>query len=280
MQTRLERKTIRLESEVNAMKYFYLLVSLGIMLPFASEVVQARTIYFGTETEVVPLVYPGPSIFRFPGEVRTISQAQPFQIVPADKESPNYALLSVTPRFMRGSTDVSFILGDGTIIKTRLIVVSKAIPEKTDSIYDFKSKDSLVQNGGEETKAGTSPPEIELMKAIIRGDEVSGYEVKNLVRTLSPGIKGVDIKLLRIYTGSQFNGYIFSVVNTTQNQKLFINVKNMMLGDPNTALLGSVDQDIVEPEATGRGKTYLRIVAKPTSIYSELKLPVQSVERK
>jgi len=240
---------------------------------------EARTIYFGSETEVVPLVYGGPTILRFPGEIRTVSQAQRFQIKPANADSPNYSLLAVTPLFTTGSSDVAFILSDGTIIKTRLTVVSRAIPEKTDSIYDFKAKDGLVQAGGE-SKSGASMPELELMKAIIRGDEVTGYEVRNLTRSISPGIKGVNIKLVRMYTGSQFNGYIFEITNTTKDQKLFINVQNMNLGDPNVALLGSVDDALIEPELTGRHKTYLRIVAKPTSIYNELKLPIQVAERK
>ena len=68
---------------------------------------EARTIYFGSETEVVPLVYGGPTILRFPGEIRTISQAQRFQIKPANADSPNYALLAVTPLFTTGSSEVA-----------------------------------------------------------------------------------------------------------------------------------------------------------------------------
>ena len=261
------------------MKHLYSLIPMMFLVAVSSVTAQARTIYFGSETEVVPLVYGGPTILRFPGEVRTISQAQPFRISPADAESPNYALLSVKPRFTSGSSDVAFILADGTIIKTRLVVVSKGIPEKSDSIYDFKSKESLLRTD-DETKAGASLPELVLMKAIIRGDEVSGYEVRNLVRTLSPGIRGVSTKLVRIYMGNQFNGYIFEITNTTRDQKLFVNVQNLMLGDPNVALLVTVDQEIIEPESTGKQKTYLRIVAKSTSLYNELKLPIQVVERK
>ena len=56
--------------------------------------------------------------------------------------------------------------------------------------------------------------------------------------------------------------------------------RNLMLGDPNQALLGSVDQDVIEPDGSDHAKTYLRIVAKPNSIYNELKLPIQVAERK
>ena len=239
----------------------------------------AKTIYFGTETEVITVVYGGATLLRFPGEVRTISQAARFEISPANGDQPNYALLAIRPRFTSGSSDVVFILSDGTTIKTKLVVVSHAIPEKTDAIYEFKSKDSLIGSSGE-GKTGSNLSELELMKAMLRGDEVAGYEVRNLVRTISPGFKGVSTKLVRIYTGNQFNGYIFELSNTTKNQKLFVNVQNLMLGDPNVAILSAVDQTIIEPEGSGHEKTFLRIVAKPSSIYNELVLPVQVVERK
>jgi len=262
------------------MKYFLTFILCAAVGTLSTLSAHARTIYFGSETEVVPLIYGGPTILRFPSEVRTISQAQKYQIVPANADSPNYSVLSVTPRFMSGSSDVAFILSDGTIVKTRLTTVSKALPEKTDSIYDFKTKEAQLTQVGDAEASGAALPSIDLMKAIIRGDEVAGYEMRKLVRTISPGIKGVNIKLVRVYTGNQFNGYIFEIVNTTKNQKLFINVQNMSLGDPNMALLGSVDDPLIEPESTGRQKTYLRIVAKPTSVYNELKLPIQVAERK
>jgi len=240
---------------------------------------QAKGIYFGTETEVVTLVYGGPTLFRFPGEVRTISQANRFEIAPANGDQPNYALLAVRPRFTSGSNDVVFILADGTTIKTKLVVVSKAIPEKTDSIYEFKSKDTLTGQS-DEGKAGSNLSELELMKAMLRSDEVAGYEVRNLSRTISPGFKGVNTKLVRIYTGNQFNGYIFELTNNTKAQKLFVNIQNLVLGDPNVAILSSVDQPIIEPDGSGHEKTYLRVVAKPSSMFNQLVLPIQVVEKK
>ena len=238
----------------------------------------AKVIYFGSETETVTIVYGSPTLFRFPTEVRTISQASHFGISPANADSPNYSLLSVLPKSPSGSSEVVFILADGTTIKTKLVVVSQAIPEKTDGIYEFRSKESVIGQG--ENQVGSSLPDVELMRAMLRGDEASGYEVRNLVRTISPGFKGVSTKLVRIYTGNQFNGYIYEITNVTKKQKLFINVQNLVLGDPNTAILGSVDQAVIEPEGSGREKTYLRIVAKPTSLYNNLILPIQVAEKK
>jgi hypothetical protein len=247
-----------------------------ILLSFSA---QARTIYFGTDIERVPLVFGDPTVFRFPSEVQTILHAERFEVSPASSDSPSYKVLSVKPRFATGSSEVTFMLGDGTVIKISLISVPHPIPGKTDSVFDFKPRDGQIQ-GTDEPEPQGSLAGLDLMKLIIRGDEVTGYEVKSVSRTLSPGIKGVSIRLVRLYSGSQLNGYIFEITNTTQHQKLFINVRNLMLGDPNVALIGMVDQDVIEPEGTANSKTYLRVVAKPTSRFDELKLPVQVIERK
>ena len=248
------------------------------ILTLFTSVAQARTIYYGSETEMLSIAYGGPTLLRFPAEVRTISQASRFEIAPADPEQPNYTLLSVTPRFTTGTTDVVFLLADGSTVKTRMMVVPKAIPEKTDAIYEFKSRDAQLPGGGE-GKTGADIPAIDLMRAMIRGDEVAGYDVRNLVRTIHPGFAGVETRLVRIYTGNQFNGYIFELENTTK-RKLFVNIQNLQLGDPNLALLSSVDRPVIERSDSGYEKTYLRIVAKPSSIYSEIQLPIQTVERK
>lgn len=239
----------------------------------------AQILYFGSETETINLLAGNTTLFRFPGEVRTISQASRFEITPANGDQPNYSLLSIRPRFSFGSSDVVFILADGTTIKTKLVVVSNMNPEKTDLIYDFKSKESLM-NADDEGKAGSSLSELALMKAMIRGDQVIGYEVKNLIRTLSPGFKGVDTKLVRIYTGNQYNGYVFELTNTTQDQRLFVNIQNLVLGDPNVAILSSVDHPILNPKDSKNNKTYLRIVAKSSSLYNQLILPIQIVEKR
>lgn len=258
-------------------KWLMLLLILGLVsIPNDSS---AKVIYFGSETEVITIVQGGATLLRFPGDIRTISQASRFEISPANPDSPNYALLSVRSRFASGSSEVVFILADGTTIKTRLVVISQAIPEKTDSIYEFKSKETLLNSPSSE-KAGSDLSELELMKAMLRGDTVAGYEVRNLIRTVTPGFKGVTTRLVRIYTGNQFNGYIFELTNTTRKQKLFVNIQNLALGDPNVALLSAVDQAVIEPEGSGKDKTYLRVVAKPTSVFNQLILPIQVVEKR
>lgn len=154
-------------SRLNQAYFFLCTLGIATLAPIDA---LAKTVYFGSETEVVTLVYGSPTLFRFSGEVRTISQASRFEIEPANSDQPNYSLLAIRPRFSTGSSDVVFILADGSTIKTKLVVVSNFIPEKTDSIYDFKSKESLI-GPGDEGKVGSSLSELALMKAMIRGDQ-------------------------------------------------------------------------------------------------------------
>ncbi|MCK5074695.1 MAG: hypothetical protein KAQ98_14790, partial [Bacteriovoracaceae bacterium] len=76
---------------------------LGLALTFTSKKCNARTVFYGSETETVTVAYGGPTIFRFNEEVKTISQVSRFSITSADSQNPNYTTLSVNPRFTRGS---------------------------------------------------------------------------------------------------------------------------------------------------------------------------------
>jgi len=239
----------------------------------------ARAVYFGNEAETITLVAGEETLFKFPSEVRTISRAQRYEIQPADAEQPNYTLLKVRPRFLSGNSSVVFILNDGTTIQTKLVVVAAGSPEKTSALYEFRPKEAMLQEAlGKE--ATSSMSDLDLMKAMIRGDEVSGYDVKSVSRPVNPGFRGVSTTLVRVYTGNRFNGYIFEIVNTTKDKKLLINIQNLMLGEPNLAILSNVDTPVVDAGKGERARTFLRVVAKPTSIYSKLALPIEVVEKK
>ncbi len=212
-------------------------------------------------------------------EVKTISQAQKLEIAPANPEQPNFALLSIRPRFVTGTSDVAFILSDGTLVKIRIKTIPQAGIEKTDSIYDFKLKESAAPGEDESSKAHVG--EFDLMRAMLRGEEAPGYDMKNYDKKITPGFKGVSTKLVRVYTGDSLKGYIFELTNTTKKQKLFIDVRNLSLGEPNVAILSSVDDTVIEADPTGaKSKTYLRIVSKAATLYNQLVLPVQTVEKK
>jgi len=233
----------------------------------------AKVIYFGTERETLNLAYGGPSIFRFSDEVKTISQASRFDIHPADEADPNYALLSVTPRFMSGKSDVTFILASGAIVNVNLNVVTKTLSEKTDSFYDFKPKEMLLENENSDGTHG-NVSDIELMKAMIRWDKVVGYQTEVLSKRMETGIDDLSAKLHRVYTGARFNGYVFEVRNNSNSKSYFIDLKSLSLGTPNLALISQVDRATLSTAKSKDNVTYLRIVAKPTSVYYNVHLPI------
>ena len=230
---------------------------------------EGKTVYYGTEAERVTLVYGGPTIIRFDEEVQTISQASKFHIHPADTKNPNYAVLSITPRFTRGESKVSFILANGTVVNTHMVILSKSTPEKTNSFYDFTPKKHLIASS--KKVKGSQISDLELMKAMIRWDTVIGYKAQHLSRTINTGIKGVSAKLVRLYTGPKYNGYVFKIKNNSK--KVYnIDLRKLNLGKPNVAILSQLDQKVLQ--AQKNNTTFLRVVAKPTSVYYNLSLPI------
>ena len=240
---------------------------------FGTQSCEAKTIYYGSEAETVTLSYGGPTIFRFNEPVKTISQASKFNIKPADTKDPNYSILSITPVFTRGKTKVSFILANGVVVHTKMVIVSKSIPEKTDSFYDFLPKENLI----EKSTKGSNVSDLELMKAMIRQDNVVGYKIRNLVRTVNTDIKEIHAKLVRVYTGSKYNGYVFEIQNKS-SKRYAINLTNLTLGSPNVALLSQVDHKVLGNKNKKDNVTYLRVVSKPSSVYYNVSLPVASVK--
>src|ERR1035437_6131324 len=102
----------------------------------------ARDVYYGKAKETVQIPFGVETLFRFPIEVKTITEANRFEIRPANQEEPDYSVLVVKPRMSEGSADVTFLFSDGSVARTQLIISNK--PNlKRDSIYDFKPRDDL-----------------------------------------------------------------------------------------------------------------------------------------
>lgn len=231
----------------------------------------AKTIYYGTETEIVNIVYSGETILRFNEPVRTISRATDFEIGPADKTNPDYSILSVTPRFTKGVSQVTFLLANGAVVSTKIQTVPKAIPEKTDSFYDFIAKSSLVEKEG---NISSDITDLELMKSMVRKEEVLGVDQRAIEREVNTGVPDLAAKLVRIYTGAKFNGYVFKLSNISKTKSYSVDIRYLTLGSPNQALLSQTDKAILNPKE----ETFFRIVAKPSSVYYNVNLPFGPVE--
>ena len=244
----------------------------GICLAFAAEIATAKTIYFGSGVETLPIVYGGQTILRFEEPVKTISNAGDFIIKPVNDETPDYALLSVEPRVMAGKVDAVFILSGGDVAKLRLTVVPRHVGMKLDPIYDIKSQRSLV-----EARAEAAPfiGRLELMTAMIRGDQVTGCEISSPAIDLSSGSESTKVSLVKVYTGDQFKGYVYEISNLSSKKTFDLDVTKLQFGRPNQAILAYSDFDVLDKAGSGKSKSRLIVVAKPTAFFRDALLPIR-----
>ena len=122
----------------------------------------AKEVYFGRSTLSLSLISREPTIFRFPSQVKTISNQIGFKITPIDGESPDYRELKVTNDGSVKSAFVNFILDDGTLIRTKLTSYKRRIPERTDDIFTFVKRDAYEDK---ETKV-VNVSKLDLLKSM------------------------------------------------------------------------------------------------------------------
>lgn len=259
------------------MKLTILFSFIVISLLTVGKEAEARIVYYGSETENITVAYGGPTILRFDEEVKTISQAARFTIEPADATQPDYKVLSITPRFPSGTSAIAFILANGQVVNTKAVIVSSTLPEKVDSFYDFRPKDRLLDQLEKSEKA-SKISELELMKSMIKWEQVVGYNLRKLIRTVPSGVEGLSVQLIRVYTGAEYNGYVFKIVNESKHRSYRIDLKDLVLGSPNTAILSQIDRKLLRAAPTNENTALLRIVAKPASIYYSVNLPFEKLE--
>lgn len=250
----------------------YVLLLLFMLTLLAGQA-QAKTVYYGSAAEQIRIKHGGPTIFRFVKAVQTITGASRLEIKPANSADPSYQVLSVTPRFTNGLNEVSFFLADGQVVKTKVVVTPN--DPAADSYYDFKPKD-----GNESADSENAPTinEIELMKAMVRDDDVSGYKVSRVSSAGRSKIMEASVELIRIYRGSPFNGYVYRVTNTSWRKNVEIDVRHIVVGEPNLAILSQSDESLLHPKGKGVHETLVRVVAKNTASSSDVILAMEPQE--
>lgn len=249
---------------------------LVLALALTSGVAAAKTIYFGSAPELVPIAFGEATVLHFEEPVKRISNAADFTIKPLSEEVPDYTTLGVTPRTLSGKSEVMFVLASGDVVRLRLSVVPKQAGVKVDFEYEIKSRKALVESRAE---ALPSIGRLELMTAMIRGDQVAGYEVSNVKRDLTGQKSNIKVVLDRVYIGSDFKGYVYEVQNLSAEQ-LDLDVRKLQFGRPSQAVLGYSDIDLLEAAGSGKDKTRVIVVAKPTSVYRDAVLPVRVTRKK
>lgn len=221
----------------------------------------AKAVYYGSMPEQIRIKHGGSTIFRFPKAVQTITGAGRLTIKPANDADPSYTTLAVTPRFTNGLNEVAFFLADGSVVKTK-ILVSPNDPA-ADSFYEFKPKDALESEQSDPNAPKIS--EVELLKAMVRDDNVAGYKVSRFSSDMPSKLSSASVELIRVYKGSPFNGFVYRVTNTSWRKVVDVDVRHLSVGEPNLAILAQSDEDQLYPKGKGAHQTLVRVVAKNTS---------------
>lgn len=249
------------------------LILFAVFAAFIALRAEAKVVAYGSGVEQIRIKHGGSTIFRFSKAVQTITGASRLQIKPANDADPSYTVLSVTPRFTNGVNEVTFFLADGSVVRTK-ILVSPNDPA-ADGLYDFKSKDAL---DGVDSENAPTISEVELLKAMVRDDDVSGYKVSRVSDPVASKISGANVELIRIYRGSPFNGYVFRVTNTSWKKNIDVDVRHVTVGDPNLAILTQSDEVVLFPKGKGVQKTLVRVVAKNTASSRDVILAMEVEE--
>ena len=238
----------------------------------SSEMALAKSIYFGSSIELVPVNYGAKTILRFDEPVKTISNVTDFVIKPVNEDAPDYAILSVEPRHLGGKTDVSFILANGEIAKLRLSVVPRQASVKVESIYDIKSQRSMIEN-----RAAATPflGRLDLMTAMIRGDQVVGFEITAPNIDVGNDSNGVKVTLRKVYSGDAFKGYVYEIASRADAGHINLDVRSIQFGSPNQALLAYSDLETLDPKDTERSKSRLIVITKQGVNFRDALLPIR-----
>lgn len=234
---------------------------------------EAKVVVYGNQVEEIRIKHGTPTIFRFPKAVQTITGAGRLQIKPANDSDPSYTVLAVTPRFTNGVNDVIFFLVDKSVVRAK-VIVSPSDPA-ADGLYDFKSREVAANP---ESENAPILSEVELLKAMIRDANVSGYKVQRISQPFPLKIASAKAELLRIYSGTPFNGYVFKVTNTSWRKNVDVDVRSISVGSSDAAILSQSDEAILYPKGKGPHETLLRVVAKNTVSSGDVILAMEAEE--
>ncbi|MEK7691329.1 MAG: hypothetical protein AAB425_09940, partial [Bdellovibrionota bacterium] len=186
----------------------------------------------------------------------------------------------VKARMTEGVSDVAFLLADGATIKTQLMI-TRAPNGKRDSVYDFRPFSGLQETdpSGVPKKDPLVVSELDLMRGMIRGDQVAGFDVQRHNLPISLGEASISARLVKRYLGKDVNGYVYELESRDSKKVFDIDLKGLSIGTPNLAVLAQVDRPRLGGKEPEEQKTFLRVVARPGASSRQMLLPV-SIEKK
>lgn len=257
--------------------YLYL-ISWMLACSFAGPL-SAGTISFGDKPQRIDLQYGLPTILRFESKVRTISNAENFDIKPANQEVPDYAVLVVTARSTSSEGTVIFILSDGEVARLRFRTMPARTSKTIDTFYDLRPVDTPLSSPepGKRSEDAADGGRMALMRAMILGEPILGYVPRNPAKPMKTGDDGIEVTLERVYAGSDLNGYVFRIENKTTDKSYTVDIRKLRLGRPNLALLAHIDTSTIEPTGKEKNVAFLTIVAARGVDVHDVVLPVATL---
>ena len=163
------------------------------------------------------------------------------------------------------------------ILQEKNVSVALARP----SIYDLKPKDDLLSsnpnaadNLGNAKHDSMSISELDLLRAMIRGDAVAGFDVSHYSISIAINSPNLSATLIKVYRGKDLNGYVYHLKVDGSGHYYDIDLKGLAIGSPNLAVISQVDRKKIGGNRPEERESFLRIVAKPGSSGSKMILPV------
>lgn len=252
------------------------LLALVLVFGFNAQAKTTKDIFFGKATENVEVPFGEKTTLVFSHRVKSHSDSKNYKISLDDNLDPDYRVFSITPLFTTGEDRVSFKLENGKTARLKFSTIKNEDKGFMEWTYSIQAK--AYQD------VSNAPPigEVELLKAMIRDDSVAGYKRSKRNQKVASGRKGVKSTLVRVYRGRNLSGYVFKLQNTLTRNNVKIDVKSLKIGDPNLAILSQSDSMVLYPRKSKKGpsESFVRIVAKPSSQFKAMRLPMTTEKTK
>lgn len=234
----------------------------------------ARDVFYSTAPETIAIARGQKAVLQFEKPVKTISNAEEFEILPADTEQPDYSTLTLKARNSRGSNFVSFLLDDGSQVFLKIVIKAKVAD--TNGYFRFISQKELRSTTA---KKSIGLGKLDLLKAILRDEKVVGYEFSKPEKKVDTGLKGVVTHLERVYSGENYVGYVYRFENISYRYEYKIDLQKLKMGKPNFALLATIDRDLLKPKTSTENEAQLVVIAKASSEAEDAVLPVAWIKK-
>ncbi len=247
----------------------FIIVSLALSLVYPPQA-SAKTIYYGSNVELVNLIRSEDTVFTFMSKVKSMKVPDGVIVNRYDTESGDTSELIVKPMISKVNGRLVFRLDTGDTIKLKIRVFNKYENKITDDVYEFKPLAEKAEGHKDISEINA----LDAMKTMLRSDNHESFSVRDVFADIWPWKKGIDTKLIKIYSGKNFNGYVYKISNSSRNQSVKIDVTELKLGNPDQARYIQIDEETIPP----KGSTLLRVVAAPSSYHRDLTLPVRFVK--